>query len=830
MKKPFKGEPDWDSLREQFSGLTERTYKKNYFVELQNKVRELEENKKHLEDRASATLNMLEDLQAAQASLRLSEEKFKAAFDNAAAGVVMVAPDGRYLAVNSTFASLLGYQKEEMIGKLFTDFTHPEDIGISLEAVSNFIHGSQSNIQFEKRFLQKDGTVLWGIINASVMRNAAGEADYVISHIIDITDAKDADAMLRILSRAVEQSASAIVITDPKGIIEYVNPKFTDITGYTLKEVMGESTRILQSGVHSREFYKELWATIADGNEWRGELCNRRKNGELYWEYSSITAVKDNKGITRNYIAVKEDITQRKRYDEQIIRSEQQFRAIWESSRDGMRLTDGDGRMLQVNKAFSEMVGIDRENLEGQFMHIVYCHDDAYATLEPYKKRFRKREIEFRAERLMTLWNNKELWIEMTNSYIEIPGQDVLLLSIFRDVTTRKKAEQEIIQAKEKAEELNRLKSSFLANMSHELRTPMVGILGIAEVLFEELDSEQLRDLVKTLIKSGNRLKETLNSILDLSRIESNKDEMILKDTILEDLVMEGVKIFEGTAFEKKLKLQTVIRDHGLSAKVDERMFLTVMNNLVHNALKYTSRGTVMVTLERRLHMNVPCVAISVQDTGMGIQPHALQMIFEPFRQVSEGLSRQFEGTGLGLTISKRFVEHLGGTILVTSEVNVGSTFTVLLPEGDAVIPEEKQEELIIENSIELVYPVKKKEKPLVLAVDDDETSLSVISLYLKDGYETDLATNGDDALAMAREKDYDIVLMDINLKGMSGIEAAVAIRNIPAYENTPVIAVTAYAMVGDKEKFIAEGCTHYISKPFSKRDLLQIMKTSLEE
>ena len=174
--------------------------------------------------------------------------------------------------------------------------------------------------------------------------------------------------------------------------------------------------------------------------------------------------------------------------------------------------------------------------------------------------------------------------------------------------------------------------------------------------------------------------------------------------------------------------------------------------------------------------------------------------------------------------------EHLGGTILVTSEVNVGSTFTVILPEGDAVIPVEKVEETVIENSIEQVYPVKRKEKPLVLAVDDDETSLSVISLYLKDTYETEQATNGDDAISMAKEKQYDIVLMDINLKGMSGVEAAVAIRSFPQYKATPVIAVTAYAMVGDKEKFIAEGCTHYISKPFSKRDLLQIMRTALEE
>lgn len=396
------------------------------------------------------------------------------------------------------------------------------------------------------------------------------------------------------------------------------------------------------------------------------------------------------------------------------------------------------------------------------------------------------------------------------------------------DITELKKTEADLIAAKEKAEEINKLKSAFLANMSHELRTPMSGILGFSEILLSETQDDEKRKMIKAIFESGKRLTETLNLILDLSRLEANKQVIDLEKANINLLIKEIFSHFEGAARIKKIQLRSEIPNRNLFALVDLKMLREVMENLVNNAIKFTPKGSVTIKLSRQDNS----VKIEVVDTGIGIPKEDMSLIFEEFRQVSEGIGRNYQGTGLGLTITKKYIELLKGTISVTSEINKGSTFTILLPLNDESSPDlsdnESKGEVIIEDpqaGLEIIRNVKHK----ILVVEDDAISRDVFKLFLSDEYNLTFASNGQDALKHAQENTYDVIIMDINLgSGMNGLEVTKKIRQMPVNSNVPIIAVTAYAMLGDKEEFLEHGCDYYVSKPYSKAQIKDLLEEIL--
>lgn len=413
---------------------------------------------------------------------------------------------------------------------------------------------------------------------------------------------------------------------------------------------------------------------------------------------------------------------------------------------------------------------------------------------------------------------------------------DKEFLSFVSDQTAmaieRARSKEELIKAKDKAEEMNRLKTNFLANMSHELRTPMVGIMGYTEILKREIDNPELKDMSEEIFLSAKRLLGTLNLILDLSKIESNKSEINAVETNLADTAIDQVKKFEEQARKKNILLKISIKDDQTYALLDRRILGQIINNLVSNAIKFTSKGSVTVEVYKKMSNNKQRAVFSVIDTGIGIPPESQKIIFEEFRQASEGLSRVFEGSGLGLSITKRFVELMDGDISVDSFVGEGSTFTVSFP----LYSKEKQivlsdpylnDEMVVENSEE------KYDASLstVLLVEDDVSNAGVIEHMLKGVCNLDRASNGEDALDMCMNQQYAAILMDIDLGvGMSGIEATKRIRKLSSYEKTPIVAVTALAMRGQKELFLAEGCSHYLSKPFDGQSFLDLMSKILDD
>jgi PAS domain S-box-containing protein len=406
-------------------------------------------------------------------------------------------------------------------------------------------------------------------------------------------------------------------------------------------------------------------------------------------------------------------------------------------------------------------------------------------------------------------------------------GKLVGLRATLIDISKYKLIEQELIIMKDKAEEMNRIKTSFFANMSHELRTPMVAILGFSELLIEIADNPEIKDFADNIIKSAKRLLETLNLILDLSRIEAGRLEIVTREV---DIVQLSKNIFQeyiSIADKKRLKIIFCSSRKQIFCKVDERILWESINNLLNNAIKYTNVGEIRIDIS----INKTNALIKVSDTGIGIPKDKMDLIFEEFRQVSEGLDRSFEGAGLGLSITKNFISKLGGKIFIEqSIVGKGTTFTISLPVLNTKV---KESRIIKHKEGKMMKKLNSKSKNRelieILCIDDNQLVVNIIKAFLKDLYNIDHAESGENGIEKARHKKYSIILMDINLgKGIDGLQTTKILRTIRGYKKTPIVAITAYAMIGDRKKFLDGGCSHYISKPFRRDDLRTLISDIL--
>jgi CheY-like chemotaxis protein len=385
---------------------------------------------------------------------------------------------------------------------------------------------------------------------------------------------------------------------------------------------------------------------------------------------------------------------------------------------------------------------------------------------------------------------------------------------------------EELIRAKENAEEMNRIKSSFFANMSHELRTPMMGILGFSEILMHELkDSPDYLKMISSINASGQRLLETLNLILNLSKLEASKMEVSLKTQNIIPVLKECFGFFESAAAKKTIEYKFVCQYEEILCNIDPLLFTSVFNNLLNNAIKFTDSGS--VTLSVFTDSNY--VNISVIDTGVGISEAKQNLIWDEFRQASEGYNRVFEGTGLGLTIAKRYTDLMHGSIMVKSLLGKGTTFRVSFPivsKSEKIIDAVKNDR---RNESEKSEETNSSAR--ILYVEDDEISIKYVTTVTKSLYTIDSASDSDDALNKIKQHKYDAILMDINLrKGMDGIELTKVIRKMDGYQSTPIVAITAFAMGYEKEEFLSKGMTHYLSKPYVKDQLLSLLAGILDK
>ncbi|MCX8107042.1 MAG: ATP-binding protein [Ignavibacterium album] len=495
-----------------------------------------------------------------------------------------------------------------------------------------------------------------------------------------------------------------------------------------------------------------------------------------------------------------------------------------------------DGKILEANRKAFEIYGFNHAELIGK--NFLDLSD---------QKEFDKQKIDEARKNdegilFETTHRKKDgsiVPVEISAKHINQDGEKIII-AIIRDFTERKKLESELIQAKEHAEEMNRLKTFFLANISHELRTPMNGILGYAEMLMMDLNDPKLREMASMIFKSSKRLHDTLDSLIDLSKLESQVQRLELENlelvTVLEDIKAS----FNDYALEKGLKLVSEHKHPKVYFNTDARIFNKIISNILSNSIKYTTKGEIKLLSD----FSEGNIVIKIIDTGIGISADNLSKIFEPFRQESEGFNRKYEGTGIGLTLTKKFVELLEGNLDIDSQVGKGTAVTITLPARETKAKQKSESAKVESNLVEQpiiaqepkeekieLHIDKKEEKnfPKVLLVEDDEVNSRLIKIMLEGQFDITWAFDSSEALSLVNSFTYDIILMDINLKGeLNGVETTREIRKLEQYRDTPIIAVTAYALHDEREKILSSGFTGYLSKPFKKDDLIKTLNDVL--
>jgi PAS domain S-box-containing protein len=746
---------------------------------------------------------------------------FANAFKNISECVIIGDTQDNIVFVNEAFTKTYGYKTEEIIGKnvnLIRSSKNP--IHIVQEILPKTLKGGWKG---ELINVKKSGEEFIISLSTSPIYDEKGNLIALAGIVEDITERKQniqrlAESEERFRS-LVNNIVEAVIIVDWNGKILFANQsaaKLVDLDssekgiGRSVTEFLHPSN--IDRAIRLISFEKESEETIRD----TFQLVTSKN--QLRWVESMSSRIR----FQNEYVLLTtlRDITER-------IRTEELLHLLTNalhSAANGVMITEANGKIIWVNEAIEKLSGYNEKELIGKTPSLFksgLMPNDFYSKMWQTVQSGKVWKGELINKRKDGSYYEEEMTITpILNENNEISH----FISIKQDITERKKNEREIREAKVKAEEINKLKSTFLANMSHELRTPLVGILGFAELLRDNISDKEYSEMASRIHKSGKRLLETLNSILDLSRIEANKMELKLDNINVCRVVRENLMQFEALASTKNLYLKTDLEDDEIISYLDEKILHQILNNLINNAIKYTQKGGVTIEVRKGISDNSKNVFIKIKDTGIGIPPESISKIFEEFRQVSEGLDRKFDGTGLGLTLTKKFVEVLGGKIRVESEVNKGSIFTISFPiieteklKSDSVIPSESE----ISSKDSNIFNVK----PNILLVENDDASIEVTKLFLKDECELDVVANGEQALESVKEKKYDVILMDINLgRGLSGLDVTQKIRSHPGYENTPIVAVTAFAMIGDKEEFLKAGCTHYLSKPFKKNELLDLI------
>ncbi len=620
-----------------------------------------------------------------------SMERYSELYEFSPSGYFTLSKEGVIIELNLAGAQLLGKGRTQLIKTLFSRY-------ISVDSNPDFhrffevLFTCKVKEFCEVTLLSDDKIPTYIYLSGMVFENK----EQCLITAVDITRRKLAEKEVIKLQKAIENSKASVVITDQDGNIEYANPYFSQLSGYTKAEYIGKNPAIIKSGYHSNEFYKELWDTIKSGQTWEGEFLNQKKNGQLYWENAIISPVQNDKNEIIHFVAIKTDIT------------------------------------------------------------------------------------------------------------------------------SAKKINIELIKAKEHAEESDNLKTAFLNNISHEIRTPFNGILGFLSLIQNDDITHDERDEYIALInKSAQRLINSINDIAEISQIQAGQVTVTITEINVSALISE---LFDRYAFDAEIKGLKFHIHNDLPPQLNyintDRVKLnTILSNLIGNGIKFTKEGSVCLGI-RLSDSHTDFIEFSITDTGIGIPENQQQTIFEQFRQADGSNTRQFEGLGLGISIAKAFIELLGGSILVASDIGKGSTFSFSVPYNS--LPEEIR---INPNNTSEKNNTGHMNKLKILIVEDDETSSILLSMATRPfSKEIIKVRTGVEAVEACRNNtDLDLILLDIKMPDMDGYEAARQIRQFNP--KVVIIAQTAYALQGDQEKTIAAGCTDYLSKPIKKEKLEAMIK-----
>jgi two-component system sensor histidine kinase/response regulator len=753
------------------------------------------------------------------------EEQFSSLVNNVPGVTYRCRMDEQWtmLYVSGEIERLSGYPASDFLDgtRHFDSIMHPDDTKRIYDATVDALKEKRPYTH-EFRVIGAQGKTHWVLAKGQAVLNKQGEPEYLDGTIFDITELKYAQQELSKLSQAVEQSPASVIITDPDGTIEYVNSKFTQVTGYTVEEAIGQNPRILKSGENPPEVYEELWKTITTGKEWRGEFLNKKKSGELYWEAVSISPVRSADNSITAYLAVKEDITARKEMEDELRHANFMSDSALDLTHAGYWRIDyedpdyyissdraaaifgeekkPDYRYHLMEEWYSRIVAADTEIAEATAAHYAAAVEGSvprYDVTYPYKRPS----------------DGSIAWIRAIGSVVrDDQGKASQMYGVAQDVTGRKKIEEDLQvrvkeldeaqsamlnmmedldEEKEKAEAATQAKGDFLANMSHEIRTPMNAILGMTHLALKtDLTSKQ-RDYITKTHTSAQNLLGIINDILDFSKIEAGKLDMEWIDFNLNDVLDDLADLITVKAQEKSdLEILFAIKHDVPRFLVGDPLRLKqVLINLANNAVKFTESGEIVISAELVRHDEKSVtMKFAVSDSGTGIGPEQQKRLFDTFTQADTTTTRKFGGTGLGLAISEQLVNRMKGEIWVDSEPGEGSTFSFTAQFG---LSQEKTEILF--------SPSPDLTGMQTLVIDDNSTSRDILKDMLESfSFKVTLAASAKEGLTelenAMQETPFDLVIMDWKMPEMDGIEASEQIKNHPRLAQIPkIIMVTAY-------------------------------------
>jgi PAS domain S-box-containing protein len=703
---------------------------------------------------------------------------------------------------------------------------------------------------YELTYIRKDGARFPAVVSVTALRDAA---DAIIGYLLIGTDntarkvAEEALLKAGALQNAIFNSANfSSIATDAKGVIQIFNVGAERMLGYTAAEVMNTITPADISDpeelvARAQALSAELATSITPGFEAlvfkasRGiediyELTYIRKDGARLPAVVSVTALRDAADTIIGYLLIGTDNTARKLVEAEQQKSDQRLRdqqfytrSLIESNIDALMTTDPHGIITDVNKQMEALTGCTRDELIGA--PFKDCFTDPARAEAGIKRVLAEKSVTDYELTAQARDGKKTVVSYNATTFYDRNRKLQGVFAAARDVTERKRFELELQLATAAAESASRTKSDFLASMSHEIRTPMNAIMGIADLLAKtELTPEQDR-FVQIFRRSGDNLLNLINDILDLSKVEASQLDLERTGFSLSDHLEKVIEMVAPRAQEKGLSLACEIAPSVSNELVgDPTRLRQVVMNLLGNAIKFTQVGSVILTVEPQQDDAVPtALRFTVTDTGIGIPADKLPHIFERFTQADSSTTRRFGGSGLGLTISKRLVELMGGRIWVTSQVDKGSTFAFCVPFEAWSAVSRPEAAPVGAHSTAPLPPLH------ILMAEDSPDNCAIAMAYLQDTpYRIDVAVNGAIACQMFVAGHYDLVLMDRQMPVMDGLAAT---RTIRAWEKsegrapTPIIALTASALKGDRETCLAAGCTAYLSKPIKQDVLLQAIR-----